>query len=823
LSQHAEWFRSHAHELTGAGLWLSGAEPNRLPASAWETREFRVLVSRLSTWHDTLESFTHRILYSMLREMDGVFPDLAWVPPAHDGQILSEADVPWLLGSGSHRGVADFDVLALSNALVQEIVNIPVLLEKSGIPVSRRDRADREDLPLVILGGANSLYASALFGEDSPVDLIFAGEEPAHIQDLFRRLQQAKAEHLPRAERIAAALEVPGAYLPDSWSPKTRKKHSSKPELNRYKLQEPIPAADGVAGTASLQISEGCPYFCSFCAESWSRKPYREVGLEQARSEALLMKRELGLSHLDLYSFNFNTYEHIRPLVAGLLEDFSGVGLKSQRFDALAHDPTFVKLLQIAGKTSITCGLEGISSRMRKYLQKDLSDEELDRSLDTLLRARLRELKVFVIVTGNEEQEDLDDFKAFLYRLKDKMRRSQFAPRTVVSATPLVRFPWTPLEFEDMTDPKTLSRMCGFVKATAVSAGFEFRGAADVEEAWVSQVLVRARGPEILDSVREAQSRTGFVFRDVVSHEFYETLRTVLAERGIDPDSTVQGYHPDVQATTPWDDLNPGVSRKFLKSEWKRCRDFLQTPVCLGWVEEEGDCQACGACNAPEREAITHARSAPRQDLDALDKKIREIRRSETLVPVEVDLVPACRGLPRDLVEAWHARAWMQEYPELVRGYRRHESHPEEHFLSTGRQILTSVWLPEAAAAVRDILADPERRARLDEFFAPYGRILGEPGDPPRKFVLSGAATLDPTGWINERGLKHTFRREGGTRRWEFPKETLKKRIVRELARTEEDGIATISVLTDEKFEVREFLRAVVTVEERHLVQAIWE
>ena len=100
---HDDWFRSHAHEFSGGGLWLSGAEPNRLPASEWETRRFRVLLSRLSTWKDTLESFTHRVLYGMLRDIDGVFPDLAWVPGEHDGRILSEAGVPWLLGSGTRR------------------------------------------------------------------------------------------------------------------------------------------------------------------------------------------------------------------------------------------------------------------------------------------------------------------------------------------------------------------------------------------------------------------------------------------------------------------------------------------------------------------------------------------------------------------------------------------------------------------------------------------------------------------------------------------------------------------------------------------------
>ena len=820
---HEDWFRAHAHELSGGGLWLSGAEPNRLPAAEWESRRFRVLFARLSTWKDTLESFTHRVLYAMLREVDGVFPDLAWVPGEHDGRILTEAGVPWLLGSGTRRDARDFDVLAFSNALVQEIVNIPVMLERSGVPVSRRERAGREDLPIVVLGGANALYTSALYGEDSPIDLIFAGEEPSDIQRLFAILRDAKAKGLPREERIKVCLDVPGTFLPDTWAPATRKHHAA-PELNRFKTLEPIPAAQGVAGTASLQISEGCPYFCSFCAESWSRKPYREVAPDAARTTALAMKRELGLSSVDLYSFNFNTYEHIRPLLGNLLEDFGQVGLKSQRFDAIAHDPTFVRLLQIAGKTSITCGLEGISTRMRSYLQKDLSESELDRSLDALLRARLRELKIFVIVTGLEEQEDLDEFKAFLLKLKEKLRRAPTSPRTMVSATPLVRFPWTPLEFEDMTDPKSLSRMCGFVKNVAVQAGFEFRGAAGIEEAWVSQALVRARGPEILEAARAAQAKTDFVFRDAVTPEFFEAFRAALHEKEIDPDSVVRGYHPDEQATVPWEALDPGVTRGFLRGQWRKCRDHVQTPVCLGWVDEKGRCHACGACTPEEREAITHEREAVRQDLDALETRVREQRRSETVVAVEVELAPACQGLPRDLVEAWHARAWMLVFPELVRGYRRHESHDEDYFLASGRRVLSMVWLPEAAELVRRVLSSPDERARLDAVFAPYGRVLGAPGEPPVRFVLRSAAPLDPSKWLSERGLKHVFRKDGAsTRIWDFPKETLKKRIAKSLVRRDSETESVLEVGLDEKFDAREFLRAAVPLERRHDVAARWE
>lgn len=374
-----------------------------------------------------------------------------------------------------------------------------------------------------------------------------------------------------------------------------------------------------------------------------------------------------------------------------------------------------------------------------------------------------------------------------------------------------------------MPDPKTLSRMCGFVKSVAVNAGFEFRGAAGVEEAWVSQVLVRARGPHILEAVREAQRRTGFLFRDAVSEEFYKSLREVLSENDRDPDEAVKGFDPEVQESVPWEDLNPGVSRKFLKSEWRRCLEHVQTPVCLGWVDEEGDCQACGACNKEEREAITHARQPPRQDLDALERRVKELRRSETVVEVEVELSDACQGLARDLVESRLASALMTHAPELVRGYRHHEPDPEEIFLSTGRRILRPVLLEEAAETLRTLLRDPDFLERTTRSFASLGRVLGSPGTPPTRVLLRGSAPLDPGGWVASRGLKHTFRKDGSTRRWEFPKETLKKRIVRGLVRAESDEGAEIRIEIDEKFDVKEFLKAVVAPEDRHAVTVRWE
>lgn len=811
--QHKTWFETNRHDLTKGGLWLRGDEPHRMTESDWDGRAFRVLLSRLSTWNDTLESFTHRLLHSMLKETEGVFADLAWVPPYHDGEVMTAAEVPWLLGSATKRGVEDFDCLAFSNALVQEIVNIPVMLSRSGIPLSGKARMARADLPLVILGGANALYTSALFSDDPMVDGIFVGEEPEVIQSIFGKLAEAKRNHASKQEMISALLDVPGFFVPDSHKPVAKKFHASRPDLNRFKTREPMVAAEGVAGTASLQISEGCPYFCSFCAESWSRKPYREVALDDARRDALDLKRELGLSKIDLYSFNFNTYEHVRPLVGGLLEDFDSVGLKSQRFDAIAHDHGFARLLKIADKTTITCGLEGISPRMRKFLQKDLSEDELYRSLAAIFRERQREIKVFLIATGREEDEDYAEFRVFLKRLRELWERAASRPRIVFSATPLVRFPWTPLEFDRMPDPKEMSRKVGFIKAAAVSAGFEFRGSAGVEEAWVSQVLVRARDGRAMAAAMAAQEKTGFVFRDAVTEEYYEALRAELADRHGDPDAFTAGADFGAPDDAPWAELDPGVSRRFLVREWERCLEFAQTPVCLGWVDEPGKCQACGACTPPEREAITHARTEPTQDLDALDRRLKRLRESESVVPLRVELSDACIGLPMDVIHAWHARAWMKAL-DVVREYRRHQPHGRADdgpdCLAAGQETLNPVFWFAAAERVREALQDESVVARVNELFAPYGKVVGlaRPDATTGEWELRWSAAPDLSGWLASRGLKHTMRRDADARVFDLPKESLKKKIVSSLRCQElSDGSWLVRMETGDKFSAKDFLR----------------
>jgi hypothetical protein len=331
------WYQENYPYLSGHGLWLRGNELNTISAREWDSRPFRVLISRLSTYRDTVDSFTHTLLYQLISRIDGAFPDLAWLPPPKDAALFDRDNIPWLLGATSKRPGRDFSVIALSLSIVQEMVNIPAMLERSGIPLSHGERTADPACPLVILGGASALYTSALFCDDPLIDGVFIGEDASTISGLFKLIREGLAAGSGRAEILDRLTGVPGFFIPKHF-PRTRVFHAATISGAQLLTSGPVLTDVTAVGRGHLQISEGCACFCGFCAESFVRKPYRELDADTVRSAALDAKKNMAVYDCELYSFNFSMHRNWYRIQADLASLFPSIGLKSQRFDAIAND-----------------------------------------------------------------------------------------------------------------------------------------------------------------------------------------------------------------------------------------------------------------------------------------------------------------------------------------------------------------------------------------------------------------------------------------------------------------------------------------------------
>jgi len=751
------------------GDWTRAAELNLLPVEAWN-RPFRVLLTRLSTYEDTCLSITHHYLYALLAAR-GHYPDRAFLPPAKDEALWLEHGIPWLVGLQSRQSGAEFGLVAFSNAVAQEMGNVLWFLERSGFPVAARDRRDREDLPLVILGGANAPFSSLFWGPDSPLDGVFLGEDRTGMEALFDTVAAGRASGKTKSAILQDLAGLGGFVVPGDTSPVVLRPARATLDADLLAAM-PLALGEGNAGKAHLAISAGCAGFCAFCAESWTRKPYTEAPAAELAAAALAVKVGQGASKLDVFSFNFNMHEGLYPLLETVVPWFGSLGLKSQRFDSLAADPLLLELEKLFGKTWFTCGLEGISDRLRRALNKNLEAGQLRRAFGVFARSGVRELKAFLIATGWEQEADYDEFGTMLSALRTLPGASGRPLKVVFSVTPLVRFPHTPLEFDPPADPREVDRSARRILRVAKEHGFEGRIAAPAEEAAACDLMLRPPSTEIYEPWAKTVLEDGFVYRDEVPTWFIRHWKTRLAATGWTDERLAQAYGPEANRTAPWARVDSGVRRRFLEAQSERNRSFREL-VPAGLIRGSAADQAL-----------------VRRWTDAWKARAA----SEVTLTLSVTLGARAVAAGRDQCAAALSRALMFEDRTVAEGYRGFQgtwwAPGNTGFCALeGDDRFQLSFLPAAAQALAGWAAD--RWATAAGHFAPFGLLkpgLGGSDNPRWTIRALSPWPLDGNKLLVARGLKHTLRRSGPSWVYEFAPAILKKDWVRSLTAVQADG-----------------------------------
>jgi radical SAM superfamily enzyme YgiQ (UPF0313 family) len=805
---YSVWYQKTFPELSGFGLWLRGGELNTLPRAEFDQRQFRVLITRLSTWRDTAESFTHKLLYQIASRIDGVYPDLAYLPPPKDAALFDRDDVPWLLGTGSKRTGADFTVIAFSLSIVQELINVPAMLRKSGIPLSKKERMADPSCPLVILGGASALFSSILFTNDPMVDGIFLGEDARVIADLFRLCKDSYSKKLSKSEILEKLMGIPGFFTPDG---ALHAKIYQAPTLAPEQLLEsgPVMNDETCIGKADLQISEGCAHLCNFCAESFVRKPYREFDPAALHDAALRLKAFMGVDDLNLYSFNFSMHRDFYRIITDLSEIFPTIGLKSQRFDAIARDPELLAFLHAVGKTSITCGMEGISPRLRNYLNKRLDDQELYKSLSALFSAPLRELKIFLVATGLERQDDFDEFRKMLSFVQTLAAGREKPPRIIFSMTVLVRFPWTPLEFEDAPDPALCETVLHKTGQAVRSAGFEFRSASDASDYWLSQLLVRADDPRTAAALWLAQEKTGFIFYRDIPSTFITAVRNALQQQGMAPDLLLKGHALAQRRQKPWHDLETGIDVQFLETQWEAAKKYRDAALCA----KDGDSSSHASCaGEPAARPVLRPLS-----IDRFRARLRAAQEQTVELHFSICVETALAGVPHKIRGVALARALMLADRSLTKGYRGfRRSALFTRFGSdwtVGDDCITLAWDLETAEALRSRLSDASYCKAINAMLVGHEQVAGlrTTDQVEIKTVLFRSPfRFDPSAYCKNRSLNFTLKKNGTNNyAYVLSKESLKKRIFSAcVAEQQPNGQWLVSISPGPKFTSEEFARA---------------
>lgn len=745
---------------------------------AWDSARGRILIARLSPFADVDRSSPHLVLFSECREaLPGAFIDFAFFPSRRDRESLEERSLPWFHGLASGRPPSDFDLVMVSLSFGLELVNLPYLFSTAGLPLSGIERARAREAgtmsPIVILGGSSAAASGALVSPagDCMVDGIFLGEGEAGagsaafgaIGELGRLLCDRDE---PAAARLERARGVEGFWIPGA--PEAPSRRVARPSPRPLVSYPVLNSAE--ASTARLQITAGCPGLCSFCLEGWDRRPYRELPLEEILAAARELRVRSGADSLEVYSFNFNTHSRIFELLFELNRVFRRVNLMSQRLDLLAATRGLAAAELAADKRSFTLGIEGVSGRMRAYYRKGLEEGDIEAAVEALAVRGVRELKLFYIISGIEDEEDLAEFAAFAAALA--ARREAAAPhlRVLASAGYLVRLPSTPLQYAPLAlDEERLGAIAEAMRISCEGAGIEFRLATHFDEYCVEQLL--ALGGPAVHAWLAGVPALGFRYDGSLSKGAWPSLRAWAARAGLLEPS----YLGEKDAS--WTPCPALAGDEVLRAHYEAAKAFADRASCLG-----AGCSDCGACPEPsDRAAIGRHRAPLLPDAGYIDRLTRLIAAKAAFptVLVEVGLPASLAGATPEYRSSWLLRRLSAASP----GAEKAVFEAKERLFSAGalEGLLPPGFTGRCVFSLSGPSPDKARTAARAAGFAPLdalpdiGRIEVEVELPP---PWSGRALPGLRAWLEASGLSFVERREEGRRLLEPAARDARKRIL---------------------------------------------
>ena len=537
-----------------------------------------------------------KILYYILNSLPGVRAERAFAPWPDMGKMMKEKNIP-LYSLENKIPLRNFDAVGISLQHELNYTNVLYLLDLAGIPLRSEERG--EEFPLILGGGPCAFNPEPV----SPFfDVFLLGEGEEAIVEIVEILRVMKGEK--RSDVLSELAKIEGCYVPllysVSYHPDGKIKNISPSRVVRkrwvknldgapYPQKIIVPYLNIVHDRIPLEIARGCTRGCRFCQAGMIYRPHRERSPEKVIELAEKLVKSTGYEEVSLLSLSSTDYSAIEYLVRDLSfrlkESKVNVSLPSLRMDAFSVE--VAQSLQEVRRSGLTFAPEAGSERLRRVINKGLTDEDIFQTVEKTFSSGWREVKLyFMIGLPGEREEDIRDIanlvKEILGRGKKKgvhLGISAFIPK---SHTP---FQWTKQE-----EIKSLEEKMAILHSLLRPLGRRVRyNWSDFEVNLVEGAL--SRGDRRISSVIERVYRKGGVMDNW--REFFSLRRWQegFEEEGLDLNFYTHRER-DREEIFPWEHLSPGVSKDFLWKEYQLSQEEKITPPC----QEGKNCHNCGVC-----------------------------------------------------------------------------------------------------------------------------------------------------------------------------------------------------------------------------------
>ncbi len=556
-----------------------------------------------------------KILYHTINRRADAWCERVFSPWVDMAELMRANDIP-LFSLESRTPIREFDILGVTLQYEMSFTNILDALDMAGIPLRA---ADRTDGPFVLVGGPCAFNPEPLHAF---VDLVALGDGEDETHQVIDCYKEWKKSGLPRAEFLKMASRIKGIYVPSLYdvtynpdgtvqaiAPKdgapavVRKAMVSDLTAADYPEKLIVPFGEVVHNRIMLEIFRGCTRGCRFCQAGMIYRPVRERSMERLMEIAEKLVSATGYDEISLMSLSSGDYSCLPELAHKMVETFAQkrvrISLPSQRIDNVLTDT--LKETQKVKKTGLTLAPEAGTQRLRDVINKGVTEEDLIRSVTDAFENGWSSVKLyFMLGLPTETDEDV----LGIADLAEKVRRCYFsvpkerrAPglRITVSASVFVPKNFTPFQWSAQMDYDSVVRRQQLLKdALRKIKGVDFKyHAPDVS--YIEAVF--ARGDRRLADALERAYRLGCKM-DGWSDQFkYEAWLQAFRDANVDPD-----FYACRERSTdeilPWDHLDAGITKDFLKREWDRAQKGETTRDC------RKGCVGCGVNRYEEAKGV---------------------------------------------------------------------------------------------------------------------------------------------------------------------------------------------------------------------------
>ena len=545
----------------------------------------KVAIVYPNTYFVGMSNLGLHIIYEEINLRNDSVCERIFLPEKKELEAYDKTKTP-LMSVETQRPMHQFDVVAFDVTFEMDYFHIPLMLRHGRVPIMGKDRTEFD--PIVIAGGPCATFNPEPFADF--IDAFIIGEGEGIVSRVLDIIRDGKMEGLDRHTILRQLADISGVYVPSLYVPI----YSEDGEFKGYDIAEGVPktikrhfemlTSGGETVVATnytefgamyiIEVARGCGRHCRFCMAGYCFRVPRVRPLDILK-EGVERAEKLG-KKVGLMGAAISDYPEVDELVNYIRSKDMRYSCASLRADSLTQ--AVGDGLADSGQKTITIAPETGSERLRRVINKGISEEHLQNAATLSAKSGIQHMRLYIMIgLPTETDEDIEAIVGLAERTQAHMEKVGCKGRLTLSINPFIPKPFTPFQWMAMDNQKVVEKKLQYIKkALQKNRRIEVL-VESPKEAYIQGVLARG------------DRRLGAVIAACAADRGSKSFKSEMKAAGLDMDN-MNYRERSFDEFLPWSHLDMGMQEGYLEMEWQRSLDEAYTPPCAA------GCKRCGVC-----------------------------------------------------------------------------------------------------------------------------------------------------------------------------------------------------------------------------------